>query len=263
MQTCARYGDSQPTLWLQALKYFAARAGGVEGGAAGSGAGGSAGGVAYVHKVLDAIERDRIYPPTTVLNALSEASDLRFGVVRDYLLRQVEHDASVEESKREAARYEADTKRMAGEVRSLTSEPRVFQLSKCSACHGQLELPTVHFLCMHSFHQVGGSKMMSALRSKSGICHLPSAGVPRRRGPRVRHLRAAASPRLRAHQAAAGASACINPQATYVHGAFSLAPWPPHQARAASHDDFFKQLELSSDGFSTVSDFFGRGMFWS
>ena len=37
----------------------------------------------------------------------------------------------------------------------------------------------------------------------------------------------------------------------------------PHQARAASHDDFFKQLELSSDGFSTVSDFFGRGMFWS
>ncbi len=169
MQTCARYGDSQPTLWLQALKYFAARVGGVEGGAAGSGAGGAggaAGGVAYVHKVIDAIERDRIYPPTTVLNALSEAPDLSFGVVREYLLRQVEHDASVvEESKREAARYEADTKRMAGEVRSLTSEPRVFQLSKCSACHGQLELPTVHFMCMHSFHQVGGSGGKSALRS--------------------------------------------------------------------------------------------------
>ena len=30
---------------------------------------------------------------------------------------------------------------------------QVFQLSKCSACHTPLDLPSVHFLCMHSFHQ--------------------------------------------------------------------------------------------------------------
>ncbi len=27
------------------------------------------------------------------------------------------------------------------------------------------------------------------------------------------------------------------------------------------HDKFFKQLEKSSDGFSTVAEYFGRGMF--
>ena len=30
---------------------------------------------------------------------------------------------------------------------------QVFQLSKCSACHTPLDLPSVHFLCMHSFHR--------------------------------------------------------------------------------------------------------------
>ena len=36
----------------------------------------------------------------------------------------------------------------------LTSSARIFQLNKCTLCHQQLDLPAVHFLCMHSFHQV-------------------------------------------------------------------------------------------------------------
>ncbi|CAJ0886765.1 3775_t:CDS:2, partial [Entrophospora sp. SA101] len=30
---------------------------------------------------------------------------------------------------------------------------RIFQVTKCSACRGSLDLPAVHFLCRHSFHQ--------------------------------------------------------------------------------------------------------------
>ncbi len=30
---------------------------------------------------------------------------------------------------------------------------------------------------------------------------------------------------------------------------------------ASQHDKFFKQLEDSSDGFSTVAEYFGRGIF--
>lgn len=29
---------------------------------------------------------------------------------------------------------------------------RTFQASKCQNCKSPLELPSVHFLCMHSFH---------------------------------------------------------------------------------------------------------------
>jgi len=29
----------------------------------------------------------------------------------------------------------------------------IFQGSRCNACNHQLELPSIHFLCQHSFHQ--------------------------------------------------------------------------------------------------------------
>ena len=41
---------------------------------------------------------------------------------------------------------------MQAEIAEIDRGPRVFQNSKCASCHGPLELPTVHFLCMHSFH---------------------------------------------------------------------------------------------------------------
>lgn len=39
------------------------------------------------------------------------------------------------------------------QVRDLKTQARVFQNNRCSACQAPLDLPAVHFLCMHSFHQ--------------------------------------------------------------------------------------------------------------
>ena len=38
-------------------------------------------------------------------------------------------------------------------MEDLRSNPAVFQARRCSSCGGNLDLPTVHFLCKHSFHQ--------------------------------------------------------------------------------------------------------------
>lgn len=46
-----------------------------------------------------------------------------------------------------------ETAAMRAEVQELRSHARIFQLSKCTACTSALDLPAVHFLCMHSFHQ--------------------------------------------------------------------------------------------------------------
>lgn len=42
---------------------------------------------------------------------------------------------------------------MRKEIQDLRTNARIFQLSKCTACTFTLDLPAVHFLCMHSFHQ--------------------------------------------------------------------------------------------------------------
>lgn len=42
---------------------------------------------------------------------------------------------------------------LGAQVRDLRTQARVFQNNRCSACQAPLDLPAVHFLCMHSFHQ--------------------------------------------------------------------------------------------------------------
>jgi len=36
---------------------------------------------------------------------------------------------------------------------SNSDEPRVFHVTRCSTCLGQLDLPSIHFMCNHSYHQ--------------------------------------------------------------------------------------------------------------
>ena len=38
-------------------------------------------------------------------------------------------------------------------MEELGNKSVVFQTRRCFACGGSLDLPTVHFLCKHSFHQ--------------------------------------------------------------------------------------------------------------
>ena len=36
---------------------------------------------------------------------------------------------------------------------SDTEHPQVFHVTRCSSCHGQLDLPSSHFMCKDSYHQ--------------------------------------------------------------------------------------------------------------
>ena len=49
--------------------------------------------------------------------------------------------------------YRSETTSKREEITSLATKPVVFQARRCSACGANLDLPTVHFLCKHSFHQ--------------------------------------------------------------------------------------------------------------
>jgi hypothetical protein len=43
---------------------------------------------------------------------------------------------------------------------------RVFQVTRCSHCGAPLDLPTVHFMCKHSFHQryhISGNYLISGV----------------------------------------------------------------------------------------------------
>ncbi|CAN1121102.1 Vacuolar protein-sorting-associated protein 11 homolog [Linum perenne] len=140
---CKKLGDSgnggDPTLWADLLKYF---------GELGEDCSNE------VKEVLTYIERDDILPPIIVLQALSRNPCLTLSVIKDYVARKLEQESKlIEEDRRASEKYQDETAAMRKEIQDLRTNARIFQLSKCTACTFTLDLPAVHFMCMHSFHQ--------------------------------------------------------------------------------------------------------------
>ncbi|XP_047333896.1 vacuolar protein-sorting-associated protein 11 homolog [Impatiens glandulifera] len=139
---CKRLGDSgkggDPSLWSDILKYF---------GELGEDCS------KEVKEVLTYIERDDILPPIVVLQTLSKNPCLTLSVIKDYIARKLEQESKlIEEDRRAVEKYQEETLSMRKEVQDLRTNARIFQLSKCTACTFTLDLPAVHFMCMHSFH---------------------------------------------------------------------------------------------------------------
>lgn len=139
---CKKLGDltqgGDPSLWVDLLKYF---------GDLGEDCS------KEVKEVLTYIERDDVLPPIVVLQTLSRNPCLTLSVVKDYIARKLEQESKlIEEDRRSIEKYEENTDSMRKEIHDLTNNARIFQLSKCTACTFTLDLPAVHFMCMHSFH---------------------------------------------------------------------------------------------------------------
>lgn len=89
-----------------------------------------------------------------VIDAISTSLSCTLGDVRTYLnsVLRTEHEqtqADIELTEK----YRTDTLKIREQIESIKNSTIIFQGSRCSACHHQLELPSVHFMCQHSYHQ--------------------------------------------------------------------------------------------------------------
>lgn len=139
---CKRLADSSkggdPSLWGELLKYF---------GELGEDCS------SEVKEVLSYVERDDVLPPIIVIQTLSRNPCLTLSVVKDYIARKLDQESKlIEDDRRSIDKYQEETIVMKKEIQDLRTNARIFQLSKCTACTFTLDLPAVHFMCMHSFH---------------------------------------------------------------------------------------------------------------
>ncbi|KAK8858833.1 hypothetical protein IAR55_003063 [Kwoniella newhampshirensis] len=107
-------------------------------------------------KILQKIDEERIMPPLAVVQLLSRNGVTSVGSVKEWLRAKVEENkAEIESDKHlvESYRSETATKKKAITDLTNTDSPEVFQVTRCAACGGQLDLPSVHFMCKHSYHQ--------------------------------------------------------------------------------------------------------------
>ncbi|WVQ96313.1 hypothetical protein IAU59_003417 [Kwoniella sp. CBS 9459] len=107
-------------------------------------------------KILNVIDEERIMPPLAVVQLLSRNGVASVGNVKEWLRGKVEDDREQVESDKhlvESYRSETSTKKKAIQDLSNVEQPEVFQVTRCAACGGQLDLPSIHFMCKHSYHQ--------------------------------------------------------------------------------------------------------------
>ena len=140
LQACRRFGPSRPQLWVTALQQVAACGAEVP--------------PAQFREVLDQVERHKLLSPLQVVSTLSSCPTATLGVVRDYLLRTIDlEEKSIAEDRKVIEQYQQQSKEVRARIDRLNGQVTVFQSTKCSACSQELELPTVHFLCLHGYHQ--------------------------------------------------------------------------------------------------------------
>ncbi|KAI9673731.1 MAG: hypothetical protein M1829_003968 [Trizodia sp. TS-e1964] len=137
-----RYGPQEPQLYPAALAYFASDTKILD--QAGD----------ELDAVLQKIDKDGLMAPLQVIQTLSVNAVATMGMVKKYLSGTIEKERKeISANQRLIASYRNETETKKKEIEELGSKPAVFQATRCSSCGGTLDLPTVHFLCKHSFHQ--------------------------------------------------------------------------------------------------------------
>eukprot|EP01080_Neovahlkampfia_damariscottae_P000627 gene627-8131_t len=200
IQSCIKYGNNDQNMWIQVLSFFA-----------------NATDSNYdqeINQILQKIEKDDILPPLLVIQILSKKTQI--GTIKEYLIKKLQQENTVIQSDIEKINEnKQETEKMRSEIHELKTTAKIFQLPACSLCGRPLELPAVHFMCVHSYHQ----------RCLNDIDECPI---------------------------------CINKNREV------LEMKKMFEESSDQHEEFFLQLKKQKEnGFSVVSDYFGRGIFKS
>ncbi|KAH9910785.1 uncharacterized protein BXZ73DRAFT_93587 [Epithele typhae] len=109
-----------------------------------------------VAEVLRVIDAENIMPPVSVVQLLSRNDVASVGLVKEWLMQRIQSAREeVETDQQLIMSYRLETQAKVRQVEELADpdRPHVFHVSQCSACQGGLDLPAVHFMCNHSYHQ--------------------------------------------------------------------------------------------------------------
>jgi vacuolar protein sorting-associated protein 11 len=137
-----KYGPEEPGLYPAALAYFTSSPQALE--EAGD----------EIDAVLKKIDEDGLMAPLQVIQTLSTNAVATMGLVKKYLTATVQRERDeIAANRRLTVSYRTDTAQKVADITDLATKPTSFSATRCSSCSRTLDLPTVHFMCKHSFHE--------------------------------------------------------------------------------------------------------------
>lgn len=131
-------GRNDPDLWRKVIIHWAGRCDQKE--------------------ILDILEEaiplaSKMIHLTSIINMLKDSS-APISFLKPLILKQLEEDEhEIERAKESILKLSSAIKKNKEKKKNLLEQATVFKLSKCKLCAQDLSLPSVHFLCGHSFHR--------------------------------------------------------------------------------------------------------------
>lgn len=172
--------------------------------------------------------------PLQVIQTLSTNAVATMGMIKKYLSDTIERERrEIANNRNLITSYRDATATKRQELVDLATKPTVFQSRRCGSCGGSLDLPTVHFLCKHSFHQ-------RCLNVPANAGSLPSM--------------------YEAGRASEGGLEGVECPVCEKQNSTLKAIRRAQVEAAGRHDLFTDVLGRSRDGLGTVAEFFGRGV---
>ena len=232
-----KYGSQEPGLYSAALAYFTsspdvlAEAGD------------------ELNVVLKRIDEEGLMAPLQVIQTLSANGVATMGMIKAYLSKTVERERQeISQNQRLIDTYRNDTEKKRLDMQSVVNKPTTFNATRCSSCALQLDLPTVHFLCKHSFHQ-------RCLNTPDSMTPSGGAAIPMRRGE------VSSTSFYRGAEDEAGVEGeDVECPLCAASNATIKAIRKAQEESAARHDLFLDALQRSRDRFGTIAEWFGRGV---
>ncbi|KAI9170890.1 Vacuolar protein sorting-associated protein [Paramyrothecium foliicola] len=147
MKALRKYGPEEPQLYPAALAYLTSDPRVLD-----------EAGQDELAAVLAKIDKDGLMAPLQVIQTLvgqtSGGGVATMGMIKPYLHETITRERKeIASNRRRIDTLRTDTEKRRTELSDLGSKPAVFQATRCSDCGQGLDLPAVHFLCKHSFHQ--------------------------------------------------------------------------------------------------------------
>nr|CAD7409648.1 unnamed protein product [Timema poppensis] len=267
--SCRRFGHQDPNLWVQALWSCAKNSDMPSD---------------LLAEILSVIEKQRLLSPLLVVDALSHSGTATVGEVRNYLLSVLHSEHELTEQEQQLSlKYRQETDKIRDKIKDIQTSAIIFQGSRCSACNHQLELPSIHFLCQHSYHQqfqmtttlIGGCMVMALLLQWT---RLPMLGrlwfdLDWEKPPPVHPTKIRTSiPPSSAVELNTTSTLANYATESYAENENECPACLPENKKILDvirsqeqsrdlHETFHSQLERADDGFSLVADYFGRGVF--
>ncbi|KAJ0124585.1 vacuolar membrane protein [Diaporthe amygdali] len=143
MKALRKYGPQEPSLYPAALAYLTSDSRVLD-----------EAGLDELANILNTIDKDGLLAPLQVVQMLSKNAVATMGMIKPYLHETIERERKdIASNRRRVAGFRSETEQRRAEIADLGAKPAVFQATRCPVCTQMLDLPAVHFLCKHSFHQ--------------------------------------------------------------------------------------------------------------